>query len=560
MKAHAIAGCLLFIFFLQAFLSLPTQSMTMDEINHFSAGYSYWKTNDFRLNPEHPPLIKLISALPLLPLPLHSQFYGQRWEAAQKYSYELSTNTTNQYAWIHQFYFVDNDAYREKILSLSRIPMVLLGVLLGFIIYLFARDLYGSKAALLSLTLYAFSPNFLAHTRYVTTDVGVACFSLLAIWRFYHYVKNPTLKEQLFTGAGLGLALASKFTAVYLLPIMGAVVFLQPHTKRNYKTLFKQLMIILCMAALVLTLSYGIINIGRYFEGLSFVITHSSEGHPAYLLGQHSSQGWWYYFIIAFFVKTPIPTILIFLLSIIIAARMKNTAWKEEIFLIIPMAVFLGSFLISHLHIGIRHIFPFYAFMFVYAGKAVFFNHRLRTIALSVLLAWLISGTVMISPHYLSYFNILGGGPARGSEILIDSNIDWGQDIGRIPQWAKTRGIEKVNLALFGSDKSAYEQLSFEELGCYPKNGIAVISISKLRGIYEDEIGCYTWLEGYPLLDRIGYSINVFNITNVTVDEHQQLCETYCPGICESKKLIYFGSYYKEKCICDCRKPLRIQE
>jgi len=182
----------------------------MDEVAHIPSGYSYVRYGDYRLNPEHPPILKDLAGIPLqfldLTFPTDDKFWttdaNGQWEAGWKFMY-LPQNDT------------------EKLIFWSRFPIILLSLILGFLIFKWARELFGAKAGLLALTLYAFDPNILGHNHYVTTDLGIAAFSVFAFYFFIRYLKNPGWKTIFWAGIFLGLAQLAKFSAVLLFPIFG---------------------------------------------------------------------------------------------------------------------------------------------------------------------------------------------------------------------------------------------------------------------------------------------------------------------------------------------------
>ncbi|MDD5489614.1 MAG: glycosyltransferase family 39 protein, partial [Candidatus Moranbacteria bacterium] len=167
----------------------------MDEVAHIPSGYTYVKYHDYRLNPEHPPLLKDLAGIPLqflkVTFPANEQFWttdaNGQWNAGWRFLYLPGNNT-------------------ESILFWSRLPIILLSLLLGFVIFKWAKELFGAKAGLLALALYAFDPNILGHDHYVTTDLGIAAFSVFAFYFFTKYLKKPNWKMTILAGIFLGLA------------------------------------------------------------------------------------------------------------------------------------------------------------------------------------------------------------------------------------------------------------------------------------------------------------------------------------------------------------------
>src|SRR5438034_343424 len=213
------AIALIGIFCLQALLAIRRLSATSDEPIHLAAGYSYLQTRDFRMNPEHPPLAKLLAALPLLALHPRFDTSEQNWKAAV------------QDAFAFEFLY-GNDA--DRLLFWSRAVMVLIAALGAAVTFLWARDLFGPAAGIFAVTLYAFCPNLLAHGMLVTTDVPVAVFGILTLYLFWKRGEQPSWLSDFSTGLALGAAMTVKFSGA-LLPIVLAGFCL---VRKQIKSLF----------------------------------------------------------------------------------------------------------------------------------------------------------------------------------------------------------------------------------------------------------------------------------------------------------------------------------
>ena len=209
LKPGFIVSFLLLLMFGLMFFSSKGDSAIIDEIAHIPAGYSYITTGDYRLNPEHPPIIKDLAALPLLFVNVNFPYdYWQanvgavnnQWETGWKFIYRWG-----------------NDA--DQIILLSRIPIMLLSILAGFVVYLWAKKLYGQKAGIFALFLYALDVNIIAHSRFVTTDLGITATLLFHLYLLWLFIKNPNWKKLLYAGLSFGLVMVAKFSAAVLVPI-----------------------------------------------------------------------------------------------------------------------------------------------------------------------------------------------------------------------------------------------------------------------------------------------------------------------------------------------------
>jgi len=240
---------------------------------------------------------------------------------------------------------------------------------------------------------------------------------------------------------------------------------------------------------------------------------HSTKGHPSFLNGQHSEQGWWYYFIYAFMIKTPIPTIIFTIISIVLFTKLRTKNIIDEFIIIIPILLINIVFFFNHINIGLRHILLMYPFLFIFVSKITKRKQFFWKGIIAALSIWYILSALFIFPHYLAYFNEFVEGPDNGHNYLIDSNIDWGQDLKGLKQWIDKNNIGKINLAYFGNDNETYRKINYQQLQCAPTKGIIAISVNLLQGIEKDQIKCSQWLKEFKPIEKIGYSIFIYNIT-----------------------------------------------
>jgi len=196
---------LLIVLGLQLFFSVRRESQTWDEANHIYTGYRTWTNSDYGLNPEHPPLVKLLATSTLLPLQPKTPALEERFFKEDAFLRGK------------EFLYQNN---AEQILSRTRTAAALLTILTALVVFFGTREMFGSGAAFISLTLLAFDPNVLAHGAFVTTDIGLSCFMFLSVFLFYRYLKSPSVPRLLLTGLAVGLVLAVKHTGLLVLPIL----------------------------------------------------------------------------------------------------------------------------------------------------------------------------------------------------------------------------------------------------------------------------------------------------------------------------------------------------
>ncbi|MDH7474295.1 MAG: phospholipid carrier-dependent glycosyltransferase [Anaerolineae bacterium] len=524
---HLIAIALLLLMFAQVLGSARLKSPTMDEQNHIARGLAYLRTGDLRLSVEHPPLVNALCALPLLlcpqiKLPLdHPSWQNGAW-----------------YVFADEFLWRANAADVDLIVFLARLPVMGLSLLLGALAYRWAKELAGVRAGLVALFLVACDPNILAHARLATTDLGVAVFSFLAIYTFWQALRGPGFQPGLritLAGVALGLALTAKFSALLLCPLF-CLLALWALTRRTLRPALV-LVIVFALATLTLWAVYGFefgplnangppLPAPSYLRGVQAILRRTEGGNPAFLLGRYSMTGWWYYFPVAFLIKTPIPTLLLFCASLVLTARQR--AWGNNLCLLLPAAAFFTVNLFSHLNIGYRHLLPVLPFVFVYIASSLAKVLSLRKALLSLLAAWYLVSALLIYPDHLAYFNELIGGPANGYRWLVDSNLDWGQDLPGLRRYVEAHGLTQVYLSWFGSARPEHYGIPARSLPGYPlyqgeaedvgfnpyhpAPGIYAISASNLQGVALRDRDTFLWFRQRQPTARIGYSIFVYEV------------------------------------------------
>lgn len=501
------------LFLALSLTSMLQKSATVDEVTHIPAGYTYLALGDFRLNPEHPPLVKLLTGLPLLWLKPRIETNDATWRG-QSTMHALAFGAKFLYEW--------NDA--DRLIFWSRVPVVLLALLLGFGIFICARDLYGWKAGVVALALYLFYPDILAHGQLVTTDLGVSCFLFFSVYAFYRALRRLNVWNVLLTCLCVGLALITKFSGVLVFPMLALVGAAFAFSQTPVWRLLPQqasaereissrqgellvagaLIVVAALSSLVLIwAAYGFryqlstdaaIERGldwtffaqkpgllksllltaaswkivpeAYSYGFLYVLTAAGD-RGAFLLGEVSPNGWWYYFLATFLVKTPIPLILL-IVSGFFLIRRYGAGLAAEAMLLLPVGLYWAIALTSDLNIGHRHLLPIYPFLIVFASKVarVFeppISWRLA-VPCALLFVWLAVGTVRVYPHFLAYFNEIAGGPAGGYRWLVDSNLDWGQDLKGLARYRQAHPEEPFYLCYFGTASPAYYGIRAQHL------------------------------------------------------------------------------------------------
>ncbi|MDX9913649.1 MAG: glycosyltransferase family 39 protein, partial [Candidatus Moranbacteria bacterium] len=224
---HRIIIILISIVFLSvSFLNANNDTATFDEIAHIPAGYSYLSQHEMRLNPEHPPLIKDLSALPLLFLNLNFDTSQSFWSGDLPRKWDEGQWAAGK----HLIWEAGNNP--DQIIFWSRVPIVIISLLLGLFIFKWTKEIAGTLAGLLAFVLYSFDPNVLGHNHYVTTDIGIMAFLTFSFYYFIKFIKNPTWKNTFIGGFFLGLFFLAKFSSIIALPILGLILIGYPLIKK----------------------------------------------------------------------------------------------------------------------------------------------------------------------------------------------------------------------------------------------------------------------------------------------------------------------------------------
>jgi len=543
----AVIGLLTLHFGLAA-RSLLAENPTVDEVVHLPAGVTYWQKGTFILYHHNPPLVKLVAALPVV--------LWVRPDLEQLYRLPVwRTPDPSQAAFSQYFASLTIDRYFE-LFQLARLMMPLFSIIGGLTVFAWSRRLYGVWGGLLSLALWVFCPNVLAHARLITTDMGSTALGVTATYVFWRYLNKPSWRWAVLAGLALGLAELTKFSMVLLYAVwpflwlvrLGLVVPRGERVASAGRSLVH--------GAVIVGLSMVTIDAGYFFEGVgiplgdyefaSRTLTRpvtdpgtvrpnsknplldaawqfrvnrfrgtwldrlpsplpkhyllgfdeqkiETEGipdryskaaqqgkdqiavqraipespadgrgaYPVYLNGELRRTGWWYYYLLTLVYKVPEGTWLLVGLSLVILALVKRSSasWADEIALwTMPIVVLVSMSLFTDINLGLRYVLAIAPYVFIATGKVVPWVQALSATRKRVVgslvvgsLGLTIVACLSIQPSYLAYFNWASGGPDRVPARLIDSNLDWGQDLVGLQRWCK-KNIpgERIGLAYFG--------------------------------------------------------------------------------------------------------------
>lgn len=535
---------LLALFALQAWLAALRDSVTIDELAHVPVGLYVLRHGEFSPDPINPPLSRAWAALPVAAMaPRFDPPLGaDEW----KMGLRLMRDESDRY---HELYV------------LARGAVIVLALGLGLLVHRWSRALHGEDAALVALVLFAFSPALLAHGHLATADLAGTLGVALALHRSWRHAAAPSFGNALLLGAIVGVALLLKLSCVVVMPV-AAYVLLAPANRDGLSVGrraghavaagFVTLLVIgggygfqgfaRPLSEIALVSEGAFASLGRRFpslalplpepfvRGLDLVASAQLKGDRSfYLAGEISDRGWWYYHLVAYALKTPIPL----LAAIVVAAsRIPRRAWRSgEGFLWAGVGVvFLTGGVLNPLNLGVRHVLAAEPLLIVLAAPAFaralagLGSRRGRplvaTAIAAVALGHYVVSSARVAPRYLEYFNEAAGGPSRGHEWLADSNLDWGQDLVRLRAFMDAKGLERVELAYFGTVHPGVYGIAFDPLTPGPSEGVRVVSASLLVGLpfpgwkrvdlwERFEPGELAWLQSLRPTGRVG-SLFVF--------------------------------------------------
>ena len=542
------------IFVLLSILSSNQKSAVWDEPIHIANGYVSLVAHDFRVDPEHPPFLRMWAALPLLGLkPTFST------EVIDKTPPSQWARSPFQFG--GKFLYQDNDG--DRLLIRGRFMMVLLGVVLGVLLFVWAREWLGFWPAVIALTLYTVEPNILAHSALVTTDIGFTCFMFGALYFFWRLTREPAAGNVAGLVLFFALAAVSKYSVIVLAPIL--VVLLAAAVWRGRLTIAAAagtLALVVLAAwlaiwavygfrwtpdasglwvyafqndALVQQLQPGLTRIVAWIDGLHLLPNAYSQGflfgqvksiRPEFFAGEFGQHGWWTYFPVAIAIKTPIALLVLVGIGGAVAVARRRALDGFCVFCVVaPMTLFLLASMMSSLNIGVRHVLPIFPLMMLLAGVAAREALAARTAAWRVALAVVVSAgaleTARVYPDNLTFFNSFVGGPSGGGAYLTDSNLDWGQDLKPLKRWMDANQVTHLNLAYFGTASPAYYGIhctllpgatGYTGAGNMQLPGYVAISDTVLNGVYlgERERAFYRAFKGRRPVTTVGGSIHVF--------------------------------------------------
>lgn len=514
-----------------------------DEPVHILCGLEWLGQGTYTIEEQHPPLARVATAIgPYLA--------GLR----------APVGSDNANMWQVSNRMLDKSADYLRTLLLARLGILPFFFVTCVLVAVWAKRWFGAAGAIIAAVLLTTTPTVLAHAALATTDMASAATLLLALGSLFAVIARPALKTAVIAGCCVALALLAKFSSIpYLavsIPVMlffrwllGQPIPWRSGAERRRVAQLALVAVAVCgltvwagvrfsVGPLLLPsdiatkgfpfpsipqitgLSQGrVIEIlqapvypaGEIFRGVLEVHEHNHSGHRAYLLGEIGMQGWWYFFPVAFGVKTPIPFLLLGLVSLgmLFVTGFRRRDWRLPALAGCAVAI-MAVAMTANLNLGVRHILVLYPLLALAAASLGEAALRSKTVAAGVvvLLGWQCVESLRAHPDYLPYFNQMAGD--HPEDFLVGSDLDWGQDLLRLEQTVRELKIEKLYLAYSGSaEPTFFDFPELAQLGAGERTtGWVAVSMTGLK-LYPQRYG---WLESYEPYTLVGKSIRLYRI------------------------------------------------
>jgi 4-amino-4-deoxy-L-arabinose transferase-like glycosyltransferase len=497
-------------------------SPTSDEPAHIASGMEWLDQHVYTWEPQHPPLARVAAALGPYLMAGHSQ----------------NTPRTSDIAFsIEGTAILEKTGHFEEALALARLGILPFFWVACIVVYIWGRRYFGAATAVAAVFLFSFLPPVLAHAGLATTDMATTAFLGAAFLAGALWLEEPTRARAAWFGASTGLAVLSKFSVLAFFPASVAAALLwyflaeKPGVAASMASLRKRLPTFAMAVAIACVLiwagyrfSFGKVYFANIrlpapelYQGIHDVAMHNAKGHAGFLLGQRTSLGSWDFFPVAIAVKTPLAFLA--LLGVGLALALRGRASFRRPWLAIAFSGgILAVGMASHINIGLRHVLPMYIGCAVLAGAGAVSllesasRRKWAALLLAVLVAWMGLSSLLSHPDYLPYFNELAG--SHPENILVDSDLDWGQDMKRLG--ARLRALGAHQLTYVPLFYTSYKEYGFPPVSdrmdvLNPQPGWTAVSLTVLKqrrmGLWDTYPDVVPWPDRIPPTERVGKSI-----------------------------------------------------
>jgi hypothetical protein len=419
---------------------------TVDEMFHVACGVEWLTQGTYKQEAQHPPVGRILTGV------------GPWLDGAK-----LIGGNRNLYDEGSYVLYAGRDY--DKRVALARAGVLPMFWIACWAVYAWSARRFDRLTGALAVLVLSNTPAVLAHSGLATTDMPFTAGFAVALLTLVAMLERPSIARGAVFGAGMAFAMATKFSTLLFFPAcaIAAVVWLWRRGGGGLRGMMAgargvlvpvPVAVCVCVVLVwgVYRFSWGpapVIGISfaapEFFKGIEEVQQHNAMGHPSWLLGSYSDHGFWYYYPVALFFKTPLALIALAGWGAWIAWRRRE--WRYWLPLAFLAGVLISS-VMSRINIGTRHVLPVYIFMALLAAAAVrealSSGIRRRMGAGLALAALLVVSSAAAHPDYLPYFNLLAGD--NPEEILVDSDLDWGQDMKRLGARLNELGAAQVAL------------------------------------------------------------------------------------------------------------------
>ncbi len=490
-------------------------TQTYDEPGHIAAGMEWLQLGRFTFEEQHPPLARAIVATGPYLAGRRLSGSGTMWQEGNAILY--------------------GDGAYARNLALARAGTLVFFLLGCGVVWWWARSLAGDEGALVGLTLFASASPVLAHAGLATTDMAAGATIAAALLAFDRWMRSPTLARSVALGVATAAAVLCKLSALLFLPLGAAVLVLAYSRESGTRQAAsagshpRSLGIAAWVAALAIWAGYrfsvrwlgGVpLPAPELVAGVYQVMHHNAIGHANFLLGERRLDGWWYYFPLLLAVKTPLPLLLSGVVGGAAAWLPRDGGgWRRAAPALVAVIMLLAV-IPSRINAGVRYLLPALPFLAISAAVAagmlwrIGTSRRIGRAAVILLVAWQVLAAMRAHPDHLSWFNALAG--AHPERIVVDSDLDWGQDLDRLAHELDRRGLRKVRLAYYGS-ADPMQHIAGDVVPLAPgevATGWVAVSRRYLAGIVDGRIDDgYFWLRKYKPVKEIGSSILLYDVS-----------------------------------------------
>lgn len=499
-----------------------TFSYTVDEPAHIGAGMQWIEKHVYKYEPLHPPLTRVMMAVPPKLAGAHGYDRKDMWQEGLDV---LSNQGRINY----------------NTLAIARMGMLPFFWTACTITFLLTRWISrSSAAAVIAVFFITMTPSLLANASVATTDIGLTATLLFAVYAACRWIEFPGWRHALVFGAATGLAAIAKLSALAFLPsiAIAAGVLQWIATKpprepalRAFATAIPrrlpQFAVAVVVGALVIWSAY-FFSVGsskmfpfrvpapEFFDGISDVLHYNQNGHLTYMTGRTSTVGWSNFYFLALGVKAPVPVLLLGCAGLILLFTQRLYSVRGLVAPAMVIGILGYATFFSQIKIGTRHVLPVFVALGIASGCfGAWILHQKQVwlkYSMVVLCVWMLATSAAAHPDYIAYFNFFAGD--RPEEYLVDSDLDWAQDVKRLGERLNAVGAQEVHF-------HPYAPGNLEQLLGFPRikhlepfrplPGWNAVSITAMKyGYFGGDVryvgdpGSKFWPETTPGVERVG--------------------------------------------------------